>query len=347
MSRVPVLAALCAALVLVPSAAAKPPAPGAPGDRHTWAPADKHGFAHRPSARRATRTSTLRQASLSEIYYPDLSTPAFRGLQFAVRDGRTLQRETVDDDAAHIEPVARGVQRPGRAAPGLARVPPGRPAPGWRLTKTWITDPARPTVLADVRLESLSGRRLQLYVLADPAPGDDGDDDRGPCAAGGCSRGTTTRPPPSPRRRGCGAGRAATRGTRSDPWLRLRRGAGLKALRRPQARQRGPGRADARSTASRHRSMTLAIGFGAAPRRRGAARPAARSHAASRRAGALHGRLARLPRLAADAARAGRRRPGADAALPAVAAWCSRRRRTSATAAPRSRRRPCRGCGAR
>ena len=75
MSRVPVLAALCAALVLVPSAAAKPPAPGAPGDRHTWAPADKHGFltAHQ---RGGNAYATLRQASLSEVYFPDLSTPA-------------------------------------------------------------------------------------------------------------------------------------------------------------------------------------------------------------------------------------------------------------------------------
>ena len=42
---------------------------------------------------------TLRQGSLSEVYYPDLSTPGFRGLQFAVSDGKgLLQRETVDDD---------------------------------------------------------------------------------------------------------------------------------------------------------------------------------------------------------------------------------------------------------
>ena len=49
----------------------------------------------------------------------------------------------------------------------------------WRLNKTWITDPARPTVLGQIRFESLTGGPLQLYVLADPAPGDDGNDDRG------------------------------------------------------------------------------------------------------------------------------------------------------------------------
>ena len=49
----------------------------------------------------------------------------------------------------------------------------------WRLVKTWVTDPARPTVLAKVRFESLTRRPLQVYLLADPAPGDDGNDDRG------------------------------------------------------------------------------------------------------------------------------------------------------------------------
>lgn len=33
-------------------------------------------------------------------------------------------------------------------------------------------------MLARVRLESLTGEPLRLYVLADPAPGDDGNDDR-------------------------------------------------------------------------------------------------------------------------------------------------------------------------
>jgi glucoamylase len=51
--------------------------------------------------------------------------------------------------------------------------------PGWRLTKTWVTDPARDSVLADVRFKSLTGGPLRLYALVDPAPGDDGNDDRG------------------------------------------------------------------------------------------------------------------------------------------------------------------------
>ena len=101
-----VVSALAAIGVLAAPAAAKPPAPGAPGTIHVWAPADKHGFG---TAQQLASKAwfTLRQGSLSEIYYPDLSTPAFRGLQFAVSDGRgLLQRETVDDDPRHIEPLA-------------------------------------------------------------------------------------------------------------------------------------------------------------------------------------------------------------------------------------------------
>jgi glucoamylase len=182
--RTVALLCACSALLVTTSAQAKQPAPGAPGTRHTWAPADKHGFgtAHQ---RAGKAYFTLRAGSLSEVYFPDLSTPAFRGLQFAVTDGSTfLDRETVDDDPAHVEPLARGV---------TARVRPLRRALGyrqttrtarWRLTKTWISDPASATVLVRVRLQSLTGRRLRLFVLADPAPGDDGNDDRSADRAG-------------------------------------------------------------------------------------------------------------------------------------------------------------------
>ncbi len=33
-------------------------------------------------------------------------------------------------------------------------------------------------MLVRVRMQSLTGKRLRLFVLADPAPGDDGNDDR-------------------------------------------------------------------------------------------------------------------------------------------------------------------------
>jgi glucoamylase len=175
-SLVPVLAVLACA---VPAQAAKPPASGAPGARHTWAPADKHGFgtAHQLAGH---AYFTLRQASLSEVYYPDLSTPAFRGLQFAVTDGKTfVDRETVDDDPRHIEPVAPGVTAGVTPLDRSLSYRQVTENARWRLTKTWVTDPSRHTVLARVRFEAKTRSALRLYVLADGAPGNDGNDDRG------------------------------------------------------------------------------------------------------------------------------------------------------------------------
>lgn len=258
--RAAVLLCVCSLLCVTATAEAKQ-APGAPGTKHTWAPADKHGFgtAHQLAS---NAYFTLRAASLSEVYYPDLSTPALRGLQFAVTDGKTfVDRETVDDDPRHIEPVAPGV---------TARVEPLRRALGfrqvtrtarWRLTKTWITDPQRATVLARVRLKSLTGKKLRLYVLADPAPGNDGNDDR---AARSSHRllafddvaASAVATEPALRQTSSGY-----RGSASDPWRDLQ---GDKRLSGYEASD--PGNlvqgALTRLDGVRKRQMTLAIGFG-------------------------------------------------------------------------------------
>jgi glucoamylase len=254
-----VLGAVCAAvLVAAAPAAAKPPAPGAPGAKHTWAPADKHGFgtAHQLAG---NAYLTLRQASLTEVYYPDLSTPAFRGLQFAVTDGkRFLHRETVDDDPRHVEPVAPGVQarvEPLRGALGFRQV---TETAQWRLAKTWITDPARASVLARVRFESKSGKKLRLYVLADPAPGDDGNDDRGRgMVAWDDAAASAVAATPRLRRASNGY-----RGTASDPWRQLRERGRLRGY---DAVEPGNVVQGARTALDgvRKRELTLVIGFGA------------------------------------------------------------------------------------
>src|SRR5688500_12696454 len=112
-----VVLAVFGLLVVTPAAGAKPQAPGAPGAIHTWAPADKHGFG--TSHEGSPIAFTLRQAMLTEVYWPDLSTPSFRGLQFAVVDGKVVTRETIDDDVCdpartdddpcHVERVSPGV----------------------------------------------------------------------------------------------------------------------------------------------------------------------------------------------------------------------------------------------
>jgi glucoamylase len=260
--RSAVLLSICVTLCAAASAPAKPPAPGAPGAKHTWAPADKHGFG---TARQLAGNAyfTLRQASLSEIYYPDLSTPGFRGLQFAITDGhRFLDRETVDDDPAHVEPVAPGVSAKVEPIDGTLAYRQVTRTARWKLTKTWIADPARATVLARVRLQSLTGRKLRLYVLADPAPGDDGNDDRGTSEAKRLiayddAAASAVAADPALKQTSSGY-----RGTASDPWRDLRADKRLSGYNAKQpgnvvqgARTRLTGLGD-------RQRMTLAIGFG-------------------------------------------------------------------------------------
>jgi glucoamylase len=255
--------AYLAAAAFAPSAGARPAAPGAPGAKHTWAPADKHGFgtARQPGS---PVWFTLRAGSLSEVYYPRVDTPSFRGLQFAITDGRTfLDRETVDDDPRHIEPPGAGVRAGVRPLDGALAFRQVTGTRRWRLTKTWLTDPAGATVLADVRFESLTGRRLKVYVLADPAPGDDGNDDHGSSGRGGLVAWDDTAASAVVARPGLVRTTSGYRGTASDPWNDL------------QADDRLDGHYDApepgnvvqgaltRLTGTRGgRRMTLAIGFG-------------------------------------------------------------------------------------
>src|SRR4051794_2829631 len=262
LSRVVALSVVAVLAVAAPAAAAGEPAPGAPGADPTWAPADKHGF----GTSRQLRSHvffTLREASLTEVYFPDLSTPAFRDLQFAVTDGATfLDRETVDDDPRHIEPVAPGVTAtvdPGSGSLSFRQV---TQTSRWRLTKTWITDPARPTVLGDVKFESLTGKPLRLYVLADPAPGNDGNDDSGTSDDGRLiafddAGASTVAASPA-----LGQTTSGYRGTSSDPWEQLQAN---KRLRHYDAKEPGnvvQGARTALSGMPGAQRMRVAVGFG-------------------------------------------------------------------------------------
>ncbi len=240
---------------LAGSAAAKPQAPGAPGDPHTWAPADKHGF--------GTATDldsnvwfTLRAAELSEVYYPDLGTPSLRSLEFAVTDGRTfIDRET--------DP---GVEARVKSSPESLTFRQITSTDRWRIAETWITDPGSDRVLADVRFKSLTGRPLKLYTLIDPAPGNDGNDDRGRSRGGALIASDDTvasRITAKPRLKQTTSGYL---GTTSDPWADL--SADLDLDRSYAARRPGNVVQAARTGLTGKRGsqrMTLSIGFGSTP----------------------------------------------------------------------------------
>jgi len=148
------------AVLLLPATAAAQTAPGA------WTEADKDGYGT------ATTTGskvwyTLDDGRLTEVFYPDLGTPSVRTLEFVVTDGGFSQRDT--------QATNRTVQQVDSRSLTYRQV---NEEPGhYRITKTYVTDPSRDVVLVDVRLESLSGKRLKLDLVYDPALGNDHKDD--------------------------------------------------------------------------------------------------------------------------------------------------------------------------
>ncbi len=145
-------------LALAAPAQARVQAPGAPGRTADWAKADKHGFG--TSASRGSHVwFTLREASMTEVYYPDLGHPSARGLDFKV-DGRTAAgTATVSQlELAYTQTVT---------------------AKRWRLTRVYVTDPKRNTVLVRVHFEALDGKAHALTVAFDPQLFNTGDDDIG------------------------------------------------------------------------------------------------------------------------------------------------------------------------
>ncbi|MBO3746175.1 hypothetical protein J5X84_08885 [Streptosporangiaceae bacterium NEAU-GS5] len=157
------------------ASAAPPGAPGAPGDKADWLPADKTGF----GTARSTGSRvwyTLRGGALSEVFYPDLSTPSVRDLELVVTDGRTFtdrESKATRQSTRPTDPRSLTYRQVNTARSGK-----------YRITKTYVTDPARSTLLIDVDFTSLDGRPYQVYALYDPSLGNGGMDDAGSVAGG-------------------------------------------------------------------------------------------------------------------------------------------------------------------
>src|SRR5215207_6083261 len=153
---------------LAEAASSSSSAPGAPGDPAVWTPADKDGF-----GTSKTTTSkvwyTLNNGELTEVYYPNLGTPSVRDLQFIVSDGKTFA--DLETDA-----TTQNVQLVDNRALEYRQINTDKDGK-YRITKTYVTDPDRSTVLVDVNFESLSGKPYQLYVFYDPSLNNGGGND--------------------------------------------------------------------------------------------------------------------------------------------------------------------------
>ncbi len=158
---VPIIAALAVLAPVGPArGSASGVAPGAPGTKADWAPADKHGFG--TSMTGASKVwFTLEGGELTEVYYPRIDTPSFRDLQFVVSDGHSFvqpERNSTVQSTELVDPTSL-----------IYRQVNTDTAQRWRLTKTYVTDPRRSTVLLTVRFQSLTGLPYHLYVVANPS----------------------------------------------------------------------------------------------------------------------------------------------------------------------------------
>ena len=159
------------AVMAVPGAAeASGVAPGAPGASALWTAGNKDGF--------GTSTTlgskvwfTLGGGELTEVYYPNLGTPAVRDLQFVVTDGKSwVERESEDTNHALALTDSRSLSYRQVSTDAAGR---------FRITKMYSTDPGRSALLMRVHFESLTNEPLRLYVLYDPSLSGNGDDDSG------------------------------------------------------------------------------------------------------------------------------------------------------------------------
>ena len=164
------LAAVYVLIAAASAGAATGVAPGKPGDTALWTPGDKDGFGTSTTA--ASKVwHTLNGGELTEVYYPDLGTPAVRDLQFVITDGKTwVDREREDTRHSLSLTDARSL-----SYRQVNTDPQGR----YRITKTYTTDPSRNVLLIRVHFESLTNTPLRLYALYDPSLSKNGDDDSG------------------------------------------------------------------------------------------------------------------------------------------------------------------------
>jgi glucoamylase len=146
-------------------AAAQMPAPGASGKDAQWATAGKQGVGTANNSKSKV-WFTLAQGVMTEVYYPDVTTANVHLLQFVVVDPMTHKVETEQDDAIHQvkvpQPDSLTFQQINTSKTGA-----------WKITKTYVTDPQRDSVLIDVMFEPRS-KDLALYAYYDPSLGNSG-----------------------------------------------------------------------------------------------------------------------------------------------------------------------------
>ena len=154
-------------LAFIPAIVQAQMAAGAPGAAPTWTPGSKEAV--------GTSTSmeshvwfTLQNGILTEVYYPRLDTADVHSLEFAVSDGKRVWIESKD--------MAHSLERTDENALAYRQTS-SDPGGGFKITKSYATDPRHDTLMIDVTFTG--GPADRLYVLYDPSLKNSGYGDTG------------------------------------------------------------------------------------------------------------------------------------------------------------------------
>ena len=140
-------------------------APGAPGKDAFWSTAGKQAIGTSASLE-SKIWFTLAQGVMTEVYYPDVTVANVQTLQFVVVNPKTKKVETETDDATHVIAPLRADSLSFRQ---INTAKSGQ----WTITKTYVTDPERDSVVVDVKFLAKS-KGLNLYLYYDPSLGNTG-----------------------------------------------------------------------------------------------------------------------------------------------------------------------------
>jgi glucoamylase len=143
-------------------------APGAPGHDAQWESAGKQGIGTSASLESKV-WFTLGNGGMTEVYYPTVDVANVRLLQFIIvsDDGRRVETEVFD--TTHV------VEAPNPQALTFRQINTAKSG-AYIITKTYLTDPERSSVLIDVNFKwnVTEACRCSLYVYYDPSLGNSG-----------------------------------------------------------------------------------------------------------------------------------------------------------------------------
>ncbi|HEY5885577.1 MAG TPA: glycoside hydrolase family 15 protein [Pyrinomonadaceae bacterium] len=135
-------------------------APGAPGDHARWTSAGKQAVGT-SNTLESKVWFTLQGGSLTEVFFPSADMANVQTLEFVVVNPATRKVETERANSTHEVQVLNHHSLSFRQINNATHG-------GWRVIKTYTTDPALNTVLIQVKFEA-KGAPLALYVCFDPS----------------------------------------------------------------------------------------------------------------------------------------------------------------------------------